>query len=155
MNEPVRKVVRVECGVEHAFDVFTSRIDLWWPRSHRRFEDSVMLLEPAVGGRFAERTPAGEEVRMGEVVRCEPPHAISYTWYPGAIKDPTTVDVHFLDNGDHTVVEVTHSEGHSGLGDAWPQRARAFAKNWAAVLAAYGSIVSGAFRVTPDGKKPS
>jgi len=90
MNEPVKKSLRVECGVEHAFEVFTSRIDLWWPRSHRRFAGSVMLLEPAVGGRFTERTPAGEDVRLGEVIRYEPPHAISYTWYPGAIEEPTS-----------------------------------------------------------------
>lgn len=155
MSEPVRKVVRVECGVEHAFDVFTSRIDLWWPRSHRRFEDSVMLLEPAIGGRFAERTPAGEEVRLGEVFRCDPPYAISYTWYPGAIKDPTTVDVHFLDNGDYTVVEVIHREGDSCLGDAWPRRAQVFVRNWEAVLAAYGTVVKGGLHVTPDRRKPS
>jgi uncharacterized protein YndB with AHSA1/START domain len=155
MNEPVKKSLRVECGVEHAFDVFTSRIDLWWPRSHRRFEGSVILLEPAVGGRFTERTPAGKDVHMGEVIRCEPPHAISYTWYPGAIEEPTTVDVRFIDKGNHTIVEVTHSEGHSGLGDAWPHRAQVFAKNWGAVLPAYGSVAKGAFRATPDDKKTS
>ena len=71
MNEPVRKIVRVECGVAHAFDIFTSRIDLWWPLSHRRFEGSVMMLEPATGGRFADLTPAGEEIRMGEVISCD------------------------------------------------------------------------------------
>ncbi len=155
MNEPVRKALRIECGVEHAFDVFTSRIDLWWPRSHRRFPGSVVLLEPEVGGRFAERTPEGEEVRMGEVIRCEPPFAISYTWYPGAIKEPTTVDVRFKRDGNHTIVEVTHSEMQSGLGAAWPQRALAFAKNWGVVLPAYESAAKGASRATPEGKKPS
>jgi hypothetical protein len=34
----------------------------------------------------------------------------------------------------------------------WPQRAQVFAKNWGVVLPAYGSVVKGAFRVTPDGK---
>ena len=155
MNEPVKKSLRVECGVEHAFEVFTSRIDLWWPRSHRRFAGSVMLLEPAVGGRFTERTPAGEDVRLGEVIRCEPPHAISYTWYPGAIAEPTTVEVRFNEHGNHTIVEVVHSEGHSGLGGEWPQRAQVFAKNWGVVLPAYRSVVTGAFRETSDGEKPS
>jgi uncharacterized protein YndB with AHSA1/START domain len=147
--------VRVECGVEHAFDVFTARIDLWWPRSHRRREGSVMLLEPTVGGRFAERAPSGEEVRMGEVIRCEPPHVISYTWYPGAIEEPTTVDVRFIDKGTYTVVEVTHSEGRSGLGDAWPQRAQVFERNWGLVLPAYEMALKGAARVIPGGMGPS
>jgi uncharacterized protein YndB with AHSA1/START domain len=142
MNEPIRKVVRVRCGVEHAFDVFTARIDLWWPASHRRFPRSVMMLDPAVGGRFAERSPAGEEVLLGEVIRCEPPRAISYTWYPGAIAEPTVVDVRFTDEGDHTIVEVTHSEAQSGLGDAWPQRAKRFLGNWDEVLAAFVELVT-------------
>jgi uncharacterized protein YndB with AHSA1/START domain len=142
VNEPVRKSLRVDCAVEHAFDVFTSRIDLWWPLSHRRVQGSVMLLEAKVGGLFAERTPSGEELRMGEVIRCEPPHAISYTWYPGAIEKPTTVDVRFIDNGDHTVVEVTHSEGGSGMGEQWPQRAQLFARNWGFVLPAYVSCLT-------------
>jgi uncharacterized protein YndB with AHSA1/START domain len=141
MNEPVRKVVRVDCDVAHAFDTFTSRIDIWWPLSHRRVQGSVVVLEPVVGGRFAERTPAGEEIRMGEVVSCEPPHAISYTWYPGAIKEPTTVDVRFFDNGDHTIVEVTHREGRSGMGDAWPHRAQVFSRNWGVVLPAYERVL--------------
>lgn len=155
MNEPVKKSLLVECGVAHAFDVFTSRIDLWWPQSHRRFAGSMMRLEPAVGGRFTERTPAGEDVRLGEVIRCEPPHAISYTWYPGAIEKPTTVDVRFSEHGNHTIVEVVHSEGHSGLGEEWPQRAQVFAKNWSLVLPAYQNVVTGALRVTLDDKKPS
>ncbi len=32
---PVQKVLRVEVKQTHAFDVFTSRIGLWWPHSPR------------------------------------------------------------------------------------------------------------------------
>ena len=143
VNEPVKKSVRVDCDVEHAFEVFTSRIDLWWPLDHRRQAGSTMLLEPRAGGRFVERTPAGEEIRLGEVISCEPPRSISYTWYPGAIKEPTTVEVSFVDNGDHTMVQVTHSEGVSALGASWPQRAQAFDRNWSVVLPAFRSAVHG------------
>jgi len=146
MNEPIRKLVRVDCDAEHAFEVFTSRIDLWWPQSHRRHDGSVMVLQPAVGGIFAERTAAGEELRMGEVILCEPPRAISYTWYPGAVTAPTTVEVRFFDNGDHTIVEVTHSEGGSGLGQAWPHRAQVFTRNWGVVLPAYEQMVRESLR---------
>ena len=33
MTEPLRFSLDVECPVEHAFRVWTDRIDLWWPAS--------------------------------------------------------------------------------------------------------------------------
>lgn len=137
MSEPLRRTVRVRCPVSHAFEVFTARLDLWWPPGHRRFGTSQLFLEARVGGRFFERSATGEEARLGEVIRCEPPHRITYTWYPGAISGPTEVDVRFTDEGAHTVVEVTHSEGQSQLGDAWPQRVTLFGRAWGHVLPAF------------------
>ena len=137
MNEPLRKSVRIPCPLEHAFEVFTGRIDLWWPESHRRFDRSELVLPSEPGGRFVERSATGEEARLGEVFLCEPPHRIAYTWYPGGGTGPTEVDVRFSSDGDHTVVEVTHSEGPSGLGDTWPERAAIFLKNWDFVLERY------------------
>jgi uncharacterized protein YndB with AHSA1/START domain len=127
----------VRCPAAHAFDVFTSRLDLWWPPKHRRFSASRLCLEARVGGRFFERSESGEEATLGEVLRCEPPHRLTYTWYPGAVRGPTEVDVRFTDAGDATVVEVTHSEGPSQLGDAWPQRVELFGRAWAHVLPAF------------------
>ena len=40
MNEPLKRSVRVRCPIDHAFAVFTDRIDLWWPSSHRMLSDS-------------------------------------------------------------------------------------------------------------------
>ncbi|WP_428262543.1 SRPBCC domain-containing protein [Haliangium sp.] len=140
MNEPVRREVRVRCSLEHAFDVFTTRLDLWWPKGHRRFDRSRLILEPEQGGRFFERADSGEEAVLGEVLRCQPPHGITYTWYPGAGVGPTQVEVSFRDEGEHTLVEVVHSEGDSALAEAWPARATLFVRAWSHVLPAFAAF---------------
>jgi uncharacterized protein YndB with AHSA1/START domain len=134
VTEPVVKSIRVSCSISEAFVTFTQRVDLRWPKSHRRFDESDLILEPCVGGRFFERSTSGEEARLGEVIICDPPSRLSYTWYPGAISAPTRVDVVFEPDADETVVHVTHSEGQSALGDQWPRRAKRFDEGWDAVL---------------------
>jgi uncharacterized protein YndB with AHSA1/START domain len=96
-----------------------------------------LVLEAEVGGRFFERASSGEEAELGTVLVCEPPHRISYTWRPGAITEPTRVDIHFQRQGGETVVEVLHSEADSKLGDAWPERVALFTRGWTHVLAAF------------------
>lgn len=137
MAEPLFRNVRVRCSVEHAFATFTQKVELWWPRGHRRFERSELHLESAVGGRFFERADSGEEHELGRVLLCEPPHRISYTWRPGAITKPTLVEVSFAQRGDETLVEVRHSEGDSELGEAWPTRVVLFERGWQHVLTAF------------------
>lgn len=79
MAEPLCRTVRVRCPIAHAFRIFTARIDLWWPQGHRRFAGSRLHLETFPGGRFFERSAAGEEARLGDLLSCEPPHRISLT----------------------------------------------------------------------------
>jgi hypothetical protein len=71
----------------------------------------------------------------------EPPHRLSYSWFPGAIAGPTRVDISFVDDGRETVVEIVHSEGASALGVAWPERVRLFERGWTHVLAAFLGFV--------------
>jgi uncharacterized protein YndB with AHSA1/START domain len=142
MNEPVVKKVRVDCPIHDAFLTFTARIDLWWPIAHRRYRDSVMLLEPWTGGGFFEKSPDGQEVRLGEVVRFDPPRCVAYTWYPGAIEKPTLVQVSFEQEPDAVLVTVTHAEGESAMGDEWPKRALRFEKSWEAVLPAFSVFLA-------------
>ena len=143
MAEPLERTLRVECPVDHAFVVFTEHVDSWWPRSHRRFDESRLILEPEVGGRFVEVAKDGREARLGEVLLYERPHRIRYTWFPGAINHPTQVDVSFTQDGAETVVRVVHSEGESALGEAWPERVQLFVRGWTHVLAAFESHLVG------------
>ena len=78
---------------------------------------------------------------LGEVVACEPPRRIEYTWVPGSIELPTTVEVVFRHEDDATVVEVTHREGDAALGDAWPKRLTIFTNAWDHVLEAFSQAV--------------
>lgn len=141
MSAPLERSLTVRCSVEHAFDTFTARVDLWWPPGHRRLDGSRLAIESRVGGRFFERDDRGEEALLGEVVRWEPPHRLTYTWYPGARVGPTLVDVRFVAEGAATRVEVTHSEGDAALGDEWPTRVARFERAWARVLPAFERCV--------------
>lgn len=136
MSEPIRKQIRVRCDPSRAFEVFTSRIDAWWPRSHRKVASSRLVIEPWPSGRFVEIAEGGEEVELGRVLAWDPPRALSYTWRPGAITGPTTVEVRFAAEGDATLVSIVHSEGEAAMGAEWPRRAERFDRSWDQVLPA-------------------
>ena len=137
MTNSLRKTIRVRCSVSHAFRIFTEQVDIWWPPGHRKFENSRMCFEVHEGGRFFEQSTAGEEAVLGEVLACEPPHRISYTWHPGKIELPTLVEISFEADGEETIVNVVHSEGNAALGDKWPERAQLFTRGWNHVLTAF------------------
>lgn len=141
MSEPLVRTVRVGCGVEHAWRTFTTQVDMWWPRGHRRFASSTLAFERSVGGRFLERAADGQEALLGEVQTWDPPGRLVYTWYPGAISEPTTVEITFAPDATGTVVTVVHSEGAAALGDAWSSRVTRFVAGWTAVLAAFEEAV--------------
>jgi uncharacterized protein YndB with AHSA1/START domain len=133
----LEKSIEVRCSVEHAFSAFVERVDLWWPPTHRKFPGSQMILEGRAGGRFLERAPDGRDHRLGEVIECDPPHYIKYSWYPGAATKPTEVVVRFQAAGRVTRVNVLHAEGGAELGLLWPERAQLFDKGWNTVLPAF------------------
>ena len=142
MSEPIRRAINVRCPVAHAFAVFTERLDLWWPPSHRRSPAGTLSMEGRVGGRFVERTESGEEHLLGEVMHWEPPHRLAYTWYPGAIERPTLVQIRFVEHDGHTRVEVEHAEGDAALGEQWPVRAQKFNDAWSEVLPALATAAN-------------
>ena len=142
MNE-LRHAVVVRCPIEHAFRVFTEQVDAWWPTSHRRLEGSRVALEAGVGGRLAERADDGSEHELGRVSSWDPPHSVALAWRLGAPPDaPTLVRISFTPAGEHTRVEVVHTEGPVPLPD-WSQTVRIFDKAWKHVLACFGEAAEG------------
>jgi uncharacterized protein YndB with AHSA1/START domain len=120
VTSPLRLSFDVACPTDRAFDLWTSRIDSWWPCDHSVTgrHDIVVVLEPGVGGRIFERTPEGVEHDWGLVTVWEPPHRLSYRWHLS--RDPadaTDVDIHFL-SGDagRTRIDIEH-RGWDRLGD--------------------------------------
>jgi uncharacterized protein YndB with AHSA1/START domain len=149
----IRKSIEVRCSLEHAFATFTERVDWWWPTTHRRFPGSRVVLEGRVGGRFVEQASDGREVRLGEIVECDPPRFIRYTWYPGAESTPTEVVVSFQAEGDATRVEVIHAEGNANLGTLWPERARLFDNGWRTVLPPFKETAESEAHLARNGEK--
>lgn len=112
MSAPIEIRLRVDCAPAHAFEVWTGRIDMWWPRGHSVSGDPGLhvAIEPRAGGRILERTPAGVEHVWGEVLVWDPPRRLTYLWHIyGAREEATEVDVEFAPDGDGTAVTLTHT----------------------------------------------
>ena len=67
MIEPLRLVRRCASRAAHAFRCWTDQIGRWWPADHTTtaIGDLTGAIEPRVGGRIFERTPAGSELDWG------------------------------------------------------------------------------------------
>lgn len=112
---PVRRSVFVKATPEHAFEVFTSGFNLWWPRSHSvgSAAQKTALIEPKVGGRWYEIGEDGSETQWGEVMVWEPPKRLVLVWSvdPDWKFDPglhTEVEVQFTPEGDGVRVDLEH-----------------------------------------------
>lgn len=112
MIEPLRLSVDIDCPPAHAFATWTSRFSIWWPRTHTASgdPDAEIVLEPWVGGRIYERTPAGEELDWGEITAWEEPRRLSYMWHIRRDRsDATDVELDFVGVSDgSTRLDITH-----------------------------------------------
>ena len=137
MIEPIRLTFEVDCPVEHAFDVWTSRIGQWWPTDHTvsAEEDLNVVLEGRRGGRIFERRRSGVEHDWGEITVWEPPTRLGYTWHLNRDRsDATDVEIRFIPRGGAaTTVEIEHRgwERLGAAGEDWRDRNRG---GWATLL---------------------
>ena len=102
---PVRKSVLVQASPERSFEVFTSSIDRWWPKSHgigaAPLQESI--IEPFVGGRWYTKCTDGSEVTVGHVRVWQPGQRFVVSWEISAVWKPdpreqfaSEVDVRFM-----------------------------------------------------------
>lgn len=113
----VRKSVTVAAPIALAFEVFTARIESWWPMASHHIGDAdcaAVVIEPRPGGRWYERGVDGIECQWGEVLVWEPDRRVVLVWRLNAqFKfDPalrTEVDIRFtaIDAGT-TRVDLEH-----------------------------------------------
>lgn len=142
MIEPLVHQVRLRCSIGHAFETFTQRVDLWWPRDHRRFEDSTMTCKPEIGGSITELGPNGARFSFADITAIDAPNTLVLAWHPGKSSAPTQTDIAFEALGPHeTRITVTHTEGEAALGNEWPKRAILFNRGWLAVLNAVQELI--------------
>ena len=112
---PVRKNVRVNASLEHAFDTFTAGLTRWWPKGHGISKKPIakVIMEPKLGGRWLEICEDGSEVPVGTIIVWERPHRFVMLWQVNSDWQPdmnmkSEVDVRFTADGDATNVELLH-----------------------------------------------
>ena len=149
MIAPVRKSIVVAATPAHAFDVFTTGIDRWWPRSHGIGATPLRasVIEPFVGGRWYTKHEDGSEVVVGHVRAWQPGQRfvvsweISADWKPDArVALASEVEVRFLaDAPGRTRVELEHRDFErmgaaagetmrKGVDGGWPGLLELYAK---------------------------
>ena len=142
MTEPLVLDLVLSCSAIHAFDVWTTRTSMWWPRDHTITGDIDLqiVIEPRVGGRIFERGADGSEHAWGSVTEWNPPRRLAYTWHLG--QDPTTptdVAITFEPVGDDACRLVIRHDGWERLGARADAGQRANRAGWDAVLAPFAA----------------
>ena len=141
----VRRSVDVAIPPAAAFELFTTGIARWWPLHHGFSyggdRAATIALEPRLGGRFYERFTDGDELQVGEVIACEPPSRIVFTWQAPGWSGATEVEVTFAGDDRLTRVEVEH-RGWDEIGPDAAGEAEGFRNGWPAVLDAYATAAS-------------
>jgi uncharacterized protein YndB with AHSA1/START domain len=147
----VRKSITVDAPIARAFEVFTTRFDTWWPRSHHigSAEMAEAIIDPRAGGRWYERGIDGRECDWGTVLAYDPPTHVALSWHiDGEFKyDPdnaSRVDVRFTaESVDVTRVELAHSQ-LDRHGATWRQLRDGVDSEggWQSLLAAFGGAVA-------------
>lgn len=140
MIEPLTYTFDLACSARHAFEVWTSKIDSWWPTNHTYSGEpgTRVVLERHVGGRIYERTPAGDEHEWGEITTWDPPVKFGYLWHLRKQRDDgTDVAISFTEvNDDATRVEIVHT-GWERLGADGPDWRTRNIGGWEGVLPHY------------------
>lgn len=113
-----------------AFD-FTTRMREWRPLDRASYggdRAKDIFLEPRVGVRFFERFVDGDELQNGEVVACDHPNLIVFTWYTADWEGQTELEVHFtaMAGGTRWTSSIVGSSASASSGET-PQRSSAAA----------------------------
>jgi uncharacterized protein YndB with AHSA1/START domain len=140
----VRKSVVVDCTPEHAFEVFTDRLDTWWPfETHRPGEGMPVsaTFEPRPGGRVYHTLADGKELEWATVLVWEPPSRLVVDWHVTPRNPSTELEIRFLPEGDGTRVEVEH-RGWERYGDEAGETYASYNSGWDVVLKPFVAAAS-------------
>jgi uncharacterized protein YndB with AHSA1/START domain len=144
--DAVRKTVTVDCGLEHAFRIFTEGIGSWWPLHTHSISaggpsgtPEIFVLEPRSGGRLFERTRDGSECEWGRILVWEPPGRLVLEWSVNPEAPSTEVEVRFSAHGERTQVELEHRGWERFPPEHGPKARASYASagGWEEVLGAY------------------
>jgi uncharacterized protein YndB with AHSA1/START domain len=148
----VTKSVVVNAPQERAFEVFTTGIDTWWPRSHHLGESPLkeFVMEPREGGGWYGICEDGTKSPAGHVIRWDPPSCVVIAWQINGEwrYDPdfvTEVEVRFIpETGDRTRVELEH-RNLDRFGVHQPQIIQAFTSDggWTGLMQMFAAAAEG------------
>jgi hypothetical protein len=115
---PVHKSIVVTATPAEAFEIFTARIDRWWPKTHGIGAAPIRetIIEPFVGGRWFTKCVDGSEAVVGHVRVWQPAERFVVSWEISAQWKPdaraafaSEVEVRFLAQETGTTrVELEH-----------------------------------------------
>ncbi|MEO8885302.1 MAG: SRPBCC family protein [Mucilaginibacter sp.] len=116
----IKKDFLVEASQQTAFEVFTKKMDLWWPRTHHigSTDMTEIVVEPHVGGRWYTKHIDGSEANVGHVLTYDPYSLFVLSWeINGDFKcDPdlaTEVVTEFIVEGPKTTrIKFEHKDLH-------------------------------------------
>lgn len=143
--DPVLKSRLIDLDVATAFEMFTRRLDEWWPLdTHSLSGGSVVEVrfDGYVGGSVVEADSDGMRYSWADVLAWNPPHRFVLSWHPN--REPTAasrMEVRFEATDTGTQVNVHHS-GWEEFGDDAEQLRAEYDRGWEVVLAAFTAAAS-------------
>jgi len=150
-SEPVVKEIVVAASQQRAFEVFTDRIDAWWPRTHHIGKSPLAraMLEPHVGGRWFSLCEDGSECDIGKVLDFDPPRRLLLAWQVNADwqYDPafvTEVEVRFIELGPRQTRVVLEHRNLDRYGVRETEISHAFGSpgGWPGILQCYADLAA-------------
>ncbi len=139
---PVRKSIRVSASQAHAFEVFTSGLGRWWPRtaSIGKGPMKMAIMEARLGGRWYELSEDGSQADVGKIIVWDPPRRFVVTWDINSNWKPDTaisseVEVKFIADGPNsTLVELEHRKFEQMGADAGEKMRKDVDGGWPGML---------------------
>lgn len=142
--EPIVVEFDVRASPQHAFEVWTSKTSMWWPRSHTISGEQNLdvVFERFAGGRIYERGSDGTEHEWGEVLVWEPPTRVDYLWHLFFDRsEATEITVTFTAIEDGSKVRLVQT-GFEKLGvEVGSERRRRTSNAWLEVTGHYRDAV--------------
>jgi uncharacterized protein YndB with AHSA1/START domain len=141
----IKKEFTVEASQQTAFEVFTQKMDLWWPRTHHigSAEMTEMVVEPGVNGRWYSKHADGCEADIGYVLQYQPYDLFVLAWQiNGDFKcDPelvTEVVTEFIPEGPTTTrIKFEHKDLHK-LGNG--KAVESMNEGWGTIMNLYKNV---------------
>jgi len=146
----IKKEVLVEAAQEIAFNVFTQKIDMWWPRTYHIGKCPMVesVLEQKHGGRWFTRHEDGSEANVGYIMVWDPYQQVILAWqidghYQYDPKLITELEVNFIPVGTgRTRVTLEHRDLQKLMGG--PKDIEGMDGGWGMIMERYKGVADAA-----------